>query len=123
MRVRVLVVEDEALVAMGVEALLEDLGCEVLGPASTVEQALKLLATTDPDGVILDLNLGGEWAFPVAEELHRRHIPFVFATGHDLRPEQMAPYPDAVYLNKPYTDQDIENHLLHRLRPASHGNA
>src|SRR4051812_36415564 len=81
---RVLVVEDETLIAMMIEDLLADMGCIVVGAAATIAQALALLA--DPafqiDGALLDVNLGGEKVFPVADALAQRAIPFVFATGY-----------------------------------------
>ncbi len=79
---RVLVVEDEALVAMLVEDALLDAGFEVIGPAATVEEALRLLETVTPDAVVLDLNLAGETSTPVADLLAARGIPYVIATGY-----------------------------------------
>ena len=79
---RVLVVEDELLVAMDVEDLLEGLGCEVLESASTVEQALQRIADQAPEVVILDLNLNGQPTLPVAEALWTAGIPFIVVTGY-----------------------------------------
>ncbi|MGX9965478.1 response regulator [Roseomonas sp. F4] len=80
---KVLVVEDEALVAMLVEDALLDAGFQVLGPAATVEEALQMLATGErPDAVVLDLNLAGETSTPVADLLAARGIPYVIATGY-----------------------------------------
>lgn len=79
---RVLIVEDESLIAMLLEQMLEDLGHDVLGPAQRVSPALALLAQSAPDMAILDVNVAGEPVFPVAEALEARGIPFAFATGY-----------------------------------------
>lgn len=79
---RVLVVEDEALVAMLIGALLEDCGCSVVGPCGSVGAALALAATDTFDLAVLDVNLRGEKVYPVAELLTRRQIPFLFLSGY-----------------------------------------
>ena len=81
---RLLVVEDEYFLAAElVEALSAD-GAKVIGPAASVDDALDLLDdTAQLDGAVLDLNLQGEMAFPVADALMERDIPFVFLTGYD----------------------------------------
>lgn len=80
---RVIIVEDEALVAMMVEDMLGDMGCEVAGSFGAVETALAWLSDhPPPDGAVLDVNIGGEMVFPVAERLRERGVPFVFATGY-----------------------------------------
>jgi CheY-like chemotaxis protein len=80
---RVLVVEDMFLVAMDLSDLLADSGCEVIGPAATVKQALEKIEGVELDGALLDVNLDGERSFPVAELLSARGIPFIFLTGYD----------------------------------------
>lgn len=82
---RVLVVEDEALVSMLLEDMLEDFGCEVLGPVMRVSEALSFIAENGPriDVAILDLNLAGERSFRVAEALNAQGAPFVLSTGYD----------------------------------------
>jgi len=82
---RVLVVEDDYLVAMDLVRALERAGAQVIGPAPAVDAALNALADAAPDGAILDINLGGEMAFPVADALLERGVPFVFATGYDAQ--------------------------------------
>jgi DNA-binding NtrC family response regulator len=79
---RVMIVEDEVLVAMELERLLEEQGCAVVGPAPTVDRALALLDRERPDAVILDVNLDGQTAIPVAAALNARGVPFVLATGY-----------------------------------------
>ena len=82
---RLLVVEDEYLVAADLTASLESLGAEVIGPAASVEEALSLLDTNGGrlDGAVLDINLQNERVYPVADVLTARGIPFVFTTGYD----------------------------------------
>jgi two-component SAPR family response regulator len=79
---RVLVVEDEFLLAMELEVLLQQRGCMVLGPVSSVGQALAMLNGEPPDVALLDVNLKGERATPVAGALHARGVPFVLITGY-----------------------------------------
>lgn len=79
---RVLVVEDEILVAMLIEDILADLGCEVVGPASRVAAAIDLARSAEIDVAFLDVNVAGEEVFPVAEALAARGIPFVFVSGY-----------------------------------------
>jgi DNA-binding response OmpR family regulator len=82
---RVLVVEDEALVAMLIEDMLIELGYEVVGPAMRLEAALQMARDETFDVAVLDVNLANEQSFPVARLLRDRGIPFVFATGYGLR--------------------------------------
>ena len=83
-RPRVLIVEDEFLLALFLEETLQDLGCEVIGVVSGAAPAQKALAGQKPDGVLLDVNLGGSTAFEIADLLKSREIPFAFATGYSL---------------------------------------
>lgn len=83
-RCRVLVVEDEYLLADELATELADEGAVVLGPVSNVERALALLEEeAPPDGAILDVNLGGEPVFPLADVLIERGVPLIFTTGYD----------------------------------------
>ncbi|KQV55614.1 MULTISPECIES: response regulator [unclassified Caulobacter] len=87
---KVMIVEDEALVAMMVEDMLGDLGCEVAGSFGAVDDALAWLDSGQPapDGAVLDVNIGGEMVFPVAEALREQGVPFVFATGYGDLPRR-----------------------------------
>ena len=81
---KVLVLEDETLVSMMVEGMLMDLGCEIVGPFSRLDQALNAVKEgVEFDLALLDVNLGGERSFPLAEVLSEKNIPFVFTTGYD----------------------------------------
>ena len=79
---RVLVVEDEMMVSMLIEDMLSDLGCTVIGPASRLDEAMDLARTADIDCAVLDVNLGGQPIFPVADLLREKGAPFAFATGY-----------------------------------------
>jgi len=81
-KLRALIVEDEALVAMFIEDVLTDLGHEVVAVASRLEDGLKMASAAAIDFAILDVNLNGERSFPIAEALARRAVPFLFATGY-----------------------------------------
>lgn len=81
-RARILVVEDEFLVAMELESVLSAGGLEVLGPASTVVAALAIIAECRPDAAVLDVNLRGESVTPVAMSLRQLDVPFVLATAY-----------------------------------------
>jgi CheY-like chemotaxis protein len=78
---RILVAEDEFFVALVLEETLQSLGCIVLGPFSDLAQATEAATREPVDAAILDINLGGEMVYPLAEHLHRHGIPFVFITG------------------------------------------
>lgn len=99
---RILVVEDQAPIALQVEDMLVESDCEVVGPASRVEQALKLLDEQDVDAAVLDLNIAGEMVYPVADLMDARGLPYVFATGCD--PADLAgPYRQKQVLQKPFS--------------------
>jgi CheY-like chemotaxis protein len=117
---QVLVVEDELLLALMLEDMLADFGCVVAGPAETVAKALSLIAATaDIDAAILDVHIGGEMIFPVADALRDRHVPFVFSTG--FGPSDLATrYPDTPLLAKPYPPEALAATLA-RLRGAEPG--
>lgn len=104
---KVLVMEDETLVAINLETILEDLGCTISGPIMRYDEAEALLAgTVDADVAILDVNFGGRPIFPIARELAARNVPLVFATGYDRSgiPEEWHERP---ILQKPYTAEEI----------------
>ncbi|WP_448206619.1 PAS domain S-box protein [Azospirillum sp. sgz302134] len=79
---RVLVVEDEALTAMGLQQVLEGAGYAVLGPVGRVQEAIDLARREPPDAAVLDVNLFGQSSFPVAETLDAMGVPFIFCTGY-----------------------------------------
>jgi CheY-like chemotaxis protein len=79
---RVLLVEDEAITAYYQELLLVKTGCEVIGPVETLEQAMDQVEAAQFDAVLLDVNLNGEWSYPIADVLLRRGLPFLFMTAY-----------------------------------------
>ncbi|NEX92790.1 response regulator [Caulobacter sp. 17J65-9] len=109
---RVLVVEDEMLVAMMVADMLEDLGHEPVGPAMRLEQALEMARTAPIDAAVLDVNLGEGKSFPVADVLRERHVPFIFATGYGVQGLSEG-YRDVETLNKPFQAADLARALEH----------
>src|SRR5579884_1025661 len=108
---RILVVEDSFLVADSYVALLESHGCEVVGPASRVHEALELLQTRPVDGALLDVNLADEFSFPVAMALVQRRIPFILITGYreSILPAQFRSCPR---LGKPFADDVLWDAIL-----------
>jgi CheY-like chemotaxis protein len=106
-RRRILVVEDEMLVAMLVEDMVLELGHEVVGPAMTLESGMALAKDQPLDGAILDVNLGrGARTTPVAEILKARGVPFVFATGYGSN-TPIEQFSDAPVLKKPFSMKDF----------------
>lgn len=79
----ILVVEDEALIAIDIEIMLEDNGYRVFGPAGSIESALRLLEDVRPDVAMLDLNIRGRSVAPVAQRLQDLRIPFVIASAYN----------------------------------------
>jgi DNA-binding response OmpR family regulator len=105
-RRRVLVVEDEALIAMEIESALLDAGFAVVGPAATLAAATALAAAEALWAAVLDVNLGGELVFPVADVLAGRHVPFLFVTGYG--PEVLPPrFRGRPLLRKPCTPRAV----------------
>jgi len=98
----ILIVEDEFFVADSLKMYLESLDAVVIGPAASVDAAIELVATSDRlDWAVLDINLRGKKAYPVAEALSARGVPFVFMTGYgaDSIPE---PFASAPRCTKPF---------------------
>jgi CheY-like chemotaxis protein len=79
---RVLVVEDEMMVSMLIEDMLSDMGCVVVGPAARLDKAIDLAKTAPIDCAVLDVNLGGQPIYPLADLLREMGRPFAFATGY-----------------------------------------
>ena len=109
---RVLIVEDESLVAMLLETILEDMGCTPVGPAATVDEALRMASDGEPvDAALLDVNVAGRQVFPVAEALRDRGVPFVFSTGYGEGglPDEWRGQPT---LQKPFTEAAVRDALM-----------
>jgi CheY-like chemotaxis protein len=106
---RVLLVEDEALVALMAEDMLDELGVVVVAVAGTLSDGLAVVgnAGLQLDGAVLDVNLGGETVYPVAAALTARGVPFIFATGYDPR-SITAEFSNIPVLSKPYQERALE---------------
>ena len=105
---RVLVVDDEPLIAMLLEDWLAELDCETMGPAGSAEDALALIDGEVPDVAILDVSLGTHDSFAVAAALQQRAVPFVFATGHGR--ERIAErFRDVPTVLKPYNFESVRD--------------
>lgn len=104
---RILVVEDEALIAMNLEDALTDLGHEVVGIAGRMDDALALAREVELDFAVLDITIADGRSFAIADVLQERGIPFVFASGYGS--EGLADgYKDASVLRKPYDAKELE---------------
>jgi CheY-like chemotaxis protein len=122
---RVLVIEDEMMVAMLLEDMLADLGCTVVGSAARVEEALALIEAAGAlDAAVLDINLNGQKSYPVADALVARSVPFLFATGYG-RDSVMNGYRSFPLLQKPFRPSELAAALAKLLTPkeptTSHG--
>jgi CheY-like chemotaxis protein len=104
---RVLVIEDEALVAMLIEDMILDSGDEMVGSASRLSDALVLARETQADVALLDINLGGVLAYPVADVLHQRGVPIVFTTGYGSAGVSER-FRDCPILDKPFDQPSLE---------------
>lgn len=106
---RALLIEDEMLVAMLIEDALVEAGCEVVGPISRVADALRALDETAIDFALLDVNLGGEMSYPIADVLAARKVPFTFITGYGALDPAYSKFP---CLNKPFQSSALEQHIM-----------
>lgn len=116
---RVLVVDDEAMIAMLARDMLADLGCVVIGPADDLGAAMALVDGAGPiDVALLDVNLAGKPVFALADALRAKGVPMVFATGYGdsgLRAVDAA----APVLQKPYQAADLARALIQAVSPAT----
>jgi CheY-like chemotaxis protein len=116
-RLRILIVEDEMLVAMNIEDMLLGLGHEVAGLASRLAPALALAQESRFDAAMLDVNLAGEPSFPIAELLVERGVPFLFATGYG-RAGIEERFRDRPILQKPFRAAELGAALAGLCLPA-----
>lgn len=106
---RILIVEDEFLIAMHLEDLLTEMGHQIVGPASRISEAMEFARDSEIDFAVLDINIAGTKSFPVADILRERGIPFVFASGYGSAGLEDG-YRHEATLQKPYE--------LHQIRRA-----
>lgn len=105
-----LVIEDESMVAMVIQDTLADIGCEVVGSASRLDDAIEKAGSLSFDVALIDINLNGRLSFPIADALAGRGIAFVFVTGYgaaSLRESLRS----APILQKPFHRRDLERAL------------
>jgi DNA-binding response OmpR family regulator len=104
---RVLVVEDEPLIAMVIEAALETIGCEIVGPVAKLDEAIDLANRASFDCAILDVNIRGGHVYPVADLLMKRGLPILLASGYGewTLPAHLL---GEKRLEKPYTSEQLE---------------
>jgi CheY-like chemotaxis protein len=103
---RVIIIEDEPLVAMDLESILMAAGCEVVGSAGTFEKATQLIANTDCDAALIDVNLAGHPVNELAAALTQKNIPFAFATGYG-REGLPREFRETAILKKPFTQNQV----------------
>lgn len=113
---RLLVVEDEFMVAEHIAMLLGDFGCDVVGPVGTIEEALAAVAGGDLDGALLDANLNGHSSAPIAAALQSASVPFVVVTGYGARNLGDDALDCAPRLIKPFSTANLGSTLLAALR-------
>lgn len=108
---RVLIAEDNLFAAMELEQTLIGFGCRPVGPAAQLDQAMRLAQQEDLDGALLDVDLQGAPIFPVAEELARRRVPVIFASGYDTDDVFPAAFVHYPRLRKPFGEDDVRRVL------------
>lgn len=104
---RILVVEDEPIIAMTLEDMLLDMGCAVIGPAHHVAAGIALARTAVIGAAILDVNIAGDRSYPIADVLTERRIPYILATGYGAEGVD-PPYDRLPILPKPYRAHQVE---------------
>jgi CheY-like chemotaxis protein len=108
---RILLVEDEAIVAMMAEDMLDSIGCAAVVTARSIAEAMAALDTHDFDAAMLDVNLNGERSTPIADAALARGLPYIFTTGYEasgIEPDHAS----AIVLAKPYLLADLERALM-----------
>jgi len=113
---KILVVEDEMIVAWLLEDMLAELGCHVVGPAASVKKALSMIESDAIDVAVLDVNLNGEMSYPIADALAARGVPFVFVTGYD-KDRMEDGYRNLPVLQKPFHRKELTDTLAKLLAP------
>jgi two-component sensor histidine kinase/CheY-like chemotaxis protein len=108
---RIMVVEDEALVALAMSDALADLGYDVYGPFSRVREAIMASRQSSVHGAILDVNLNGEMVYPLADVLQKQGVPILFVTGYS------AESIDPKFAGVPVLQKPVERHVLERMFP------
>ncbi|MBR0648724.1 response regulator [Roseomonas terrae] len=115
---RILVVEDETIIAISIENDLQALGCEVVGPVAKLELALRLAQHEALDAAVLDVTIRGGNVYPVAEQLLVRGVPFALASGYSdwALPDNLQALPR---LTKPFTKRELEDQVRSLIQGAA----
>ena len=109
---RILVVEDEWMVAMMIQDALRQWKCEIIGPVPTIDLALAAIQRHTLDGALLDTNLNGRVITPVAEELSARAVPFIMVTGYASSPVDAEVVRTAPRITKPFADKQLAETMM-----------
>lgn len=116
-RKKVLILDDELIIAMALADDLEDEGFEIVGPFNTLEKAVAAVDEQEPDGALLDVNLGrGRTSFDLAEKLENRGVPFAFVTGYSETNSIAAEFSNAPVLGKPVRPDEVADAMRRMLR-------
>jgi CheY-like chemotaxis protein len=117
---RILIAEDNAILALDLMNVLQTAGADVLGPATSLAKALALAAAQAPTCAVLDVNLRGETSFPAARLLQERRIGIVFHTGYGELETLRRHWPDAQVLSKPASRESLLRAICTACRAAAH---
>ena len=118
---RVLVAEDDLLIAELIGNILVSLGCTVIGPVDDLDEALQAIRTNDIDGALLDVQLGEATIYPALDELAQQGIPFILVTGHGNLGGSPAHLNNAPLLTKPFKLNQLENMMSSTFRLRDRG--
>jgi len=121
-RPRILVVEDAALVAMLLEEMLDDLGFDVIGPATDYASACQMAREPGITAAILDVNLHGRMSWDVAGLLKEANVPFAFSTGYDSATMLPPHLSDVPVLTKPFDSEHLERQIHALVAQRTHAN-
>jgi len=117
--VRVLIVEDEYLVAVLIEKILESAGCIVIGPIPRLSEALDAARHDNCDAAVLDVNLAGQRIDPVADALSERNVPFMFVTGYGAN-ALPGEYAERPLIHKPFRMADLLSAVSSLMKASIH---
>lgn len=114
---KILVVEDEYFLASDLSSVIVEMGAKVVGPVGTLSEAMQLAGTEDVDLAVLDINLHGEMAYALVDDLLDRDIPVILATGYGIEglPERFA---GCHLVQKPYPVEQMVDDMRAQLRAA-----
>lgn len=114
---RLLLVEDDFLIAQSLKKMLEDFGCEVVGPVPSLDEATRIASSPEVEGAVLDINVKGGNSGGIARALERRGAPYLFITGYTSPPLTEADLLDRTRLLKPIDQNTLRSALLTEFFP------